>query len=113
MACIINGLKSKAFFIHVITDAIPKARKNIVQNNINNNDSLTITNFKWRTIMFLINKLTAGDLYSTLMSNIKNKPWFQIYFQKTVPKKTYNMGRNIFANMLHKTHICYAFNIKF
>ena len=87
MACIINGLKSKALFSHVITDAIPKAWKNIVQNNINNNDSLTITNIMRRTIMFLINKLTAGDLYSTLMSNIKNKPLFQIYFQKLFPNK--------------------------
>ena len=94
MACIINGLKSKAFFSHVITDAISKAWKNIVQNNINNNDSLTITNIMRRTIMFLINKLTAGDLYSTLMSNIKKSLY---------SKYTYNMGRNIFANMLHTT----------
>ena len=38
--------------------------------------------------MVSINKLTARDLYSTLMSNIKNKPTSQIYFQKMFPNKS-------------------------
>ena len=35
-----------------------------------------------------INKLTARELYSTLMSNIKDKPTSQIYFEKIFPNKS-------------------------
>ena len=71
-----------------LTDAIPKAWKNIVQNNINNNGSLTIKDHHVirRTRIVSINKLTARELYSTLMSNIENKPTSQIYFENNVPK---------------------------
>ena len=43
-----------------LTDAIPKAWKDIVQNNINNNGSLIIKDHDiiLRTIMVSINKLT-------------------------------------------------------
>ena len=71
-----------------LTDAIPKAWKNNVQNNINNNDSLTIKDYHimQRTRIVSINKLTARELHSTFMSNIENKPTSQIYFEKNVPK---------------------------
>ena len=67
-----------------VTDSIPKAWKNIVQKNINNNGPITIKDhhIMRRTRIFSINKLTVRKLYSTLMSNIENKPTSQIYFQK-------------------------------
>ena len=67
-----------------LTDAIPKAWKNNVQNNINNNDSFTIKDHYiiQSTRILSINKFTVRKLYSTLMSNIENKPISQIYFKK-------------------------------
>ena len=40
-----------------------------------------------RTRVALINKLTSRESYSTLMSNIENKPTSQIYFEKFFPNK--------------------------
>ena len=40
-----------------------------------------------RTRVALINKLTSRESYSTLMSNIENKPISQIYFEKFFPNK--------------------------
>ena len=61
----------------------------INQNNINNNGSVIIKddhNIR-RTRIFSINKLTVRKLYSTLISNIENKPTSQIYFEKMFPCK--------------------------
>ena len=84
-----SNLNHKFYFqLLQLTDAIPKARKYIVENNINNNGSLTIKDRhiirSTRTV--LINKLTVRELYSTLMSVIGNKPASQIYFKNNAPK---------------------------
>ena len=74
---------------------LPKAKycskywKNIIQNNINNNGSLTIKDHHiiWRTRIVSVSKLNARDLYSTLMSNIENKSTSQIHFEKMFENK--------------------------
>ena len=77
-----SNLNHKFYFqLLQLTDAI-------VENNINNNGSLTIKDRhiirSTRTV--LINKLTVRELYSTLMSVIGNKSASQIYFKNNAPK---------------------------
>ena len=102
-----------------LTNAMPKAWKNTVQNNINNNSSLTIKDHQIirRTRIVSINKLTARELYSTLISYIEkmlpNKPikWDEIYL---LPRKvTYNTYLRCFQykvlnNMLYLNNKLYT-----
>ena len=84
------NLNSKFYFQWLqLTDAAPKTWKNIIQNNINNNGSLTVKDHHIirRTRIISINKLTARELYSTLMSNIENKPTSQMFFEKMFPNR--------------------------
>ena len=82
------NLNHKLYFQWLqLTDAIPKAWRNIVQNNINNNSSLIDHHIIRSTRIVPINKLTTRELYSTLMSNIENKSTSQIFFRKIFPKK--------------------------
>ena len=69
----LNGiqLKSQILFSMVITNrCYTNSIEKNVQNNINNNGSLTIKDHHiiQRTRIISINKLTARELYSTLMS---------------------------------------------
>ena len=89
-----------------LTDAIRKAWRNIAQNNINNNGSLTFkdNHIIQRTRIISTNQSTARELYSTLMSNMDNKPAFQIYFEKMFSNKpikwdeTYLLPRKVPCN---------------
>ena len=82
--------KSQMLYSMVSTNwCYTKSMEKIVQNNINNNGSVIIKddhNIR-RTRIFSINKLTVRKLYSTLISNIENKPTSQIYFKKMFPCK--------------------------
>ena len=82
--------KSQMLYSMVSTNrCYTKSMEKIAQNNINNNGSVTIKddhNIR-RTRIFSINKLTVRKLYSTLISNIENKPTSQIYFEKMFPCK--------------------------
>ena len=82
--------KSQILYSIVTTNrCFTKSMEKIVQNNINNNGSVTIKDdhIIRRTRIFSINKLTVRKLYSTLISNIENKPTSQIYFEKMFPCK--------------------------
>ena len=80
-----NNLNHTSYFRWLqLTDTISKTWKDIVQNNINNNGSLTFKDHHilQSTRILSINKLTARELYSILMSNIENKPTSRIYMEK-------------------------------
>ena len=80
-----NNLNDTSYFGWLqLTDATSKTWENVVQININNNSSLTFKDHHIirRTRILSVNKLTASELYSTLMSDIENKPTSRIYFKK-------------------------------
>ena len=82
--------KSQILYSIVTTNrCFTKSMEKIVQNNIDNNGSVTIKDdhIIRRTRILSINKLTVRKLYSTLISNIENKPTSQIYFEKMFPCK--------------------------
>ena len=90
--------------------------ENFVQNNINNNGSITIKDHHIMQRIRIVsrNKLTARELHSTLKSNIENKPTFQIYFKNMLPNKPIKRVEiHLLPRKATTTHICDAFNIKF
>ena len=69
----------------MVTTNNTKSMEKFVQNNGNDNE-LTFKNHHIRKNRIIsVNKLRAKELYSTLVSNVENKPTSQMYFWKIFP----------------------------
>ena len=77
---------------------------------MSNNDFLTIKDHHLklirRTKIVSINKLPATELYSSLMSNVENKPTSQIYFENDLSQmKLSNGTKHITTSKSYIRHI--------